>query len=958
MPSKFDFISPDIVLREVDQSQVPTIQDVTDPGVVIIGQSSFGPSMKPIRVDSILKLDETFGEPKDGSDSASDIWRSGNNQLPHYGLFAARAWLSTNISPVTFIRLAGEDSPVKGGGYVNAGWNTGEAIDAAAASNSSAYGLFVIPSASSGTSTGTLAAILYAQSAALSLSGTIAGSTDTTASVGVLMASNSGAGSYGGFELQIDDGTTTTTKKFHLDPDNTNGFIRDALNTNPQALNSINLPAGSTEKYFLGETFETEVFEVLTTAGSASAGEQYAILLPLASGSYTANNLADHNREAAPAKTGWFISREPAPQAADSTWDSSTMKKLFRLVSLHDGKEFQDTYSVRIKDLKLGTTSQPDSTFTVEIINNLNGDVEQFSLCNLNQSSDNFIGKKIGDQYLEWNDTSEKYILYGNYENKSNLVRVEMANDWVAGIDDDYALPFGFYGPAKLKGFTITSGSAELNAGEATAYVVSPGASAIYAGHDAASQFAKFTPDVTASIVYPEFRLTTENTNAENNYKYTEYFGVRHGKSTEETGGIMDKGDYKDLAFPLGNDLDIHVPQNSSDMDSSLETSFIFTLDEIRKDSNGKFYYEAGSMAAGNSYTQNSGSSALLTTEKVKQFAAPFFGGSNGTDITLTDPFSSVSTQAITDSTTATTHYAHYSVEKAIEMIKDPDVIEYDVVAMPGLVNTDLRRLLVRNTEARGDALAVIDPASGFKQAFENSGTVEIGNVDTAITDVETNIINLDSSYAACYYPPVKLGVPYQKARVPSSVVGIGVIAQSEQASGAPWFAPAGFNRGGISTLGGTTGVKVASSIENLNKADRDELYQVNINPIARFPNEGLVVFGQKTLQLTPSALDRVNVRRLMIYLKKRIGAVARTILFDNNVNATWNRFKADAQPILIDAQSRFGISEFRLILDETTTTPDYIDRNILYAKVFIKPAYAIEFIAIDFNITRSGIEF
>jgi hypothetical protein len=95
-----------------------------------------------------------------------------------------------------------------------------------------------------------------------------------------------------------------------------------------------------------------------------------------------------------------------------------------------------------------------------------------------------------------------------------------------------------------------------------------------------------------------------------------------------------------------------------------------------------------------------------------------------------------------------------------------------------------------------------------------------------------------------------------------------------------------------------------------------------------------------------------------MIYLKKRIGAVARTILFDNNVNATWNRFKAGANPILSDAKSRFGLADYKLVLDETTTTPDLIDRNIMYAQVYIKPAYAIEFIAIDFNITRSGIEF
>jgi hypothetical protein len=465
--------------------------------------------------------------------------------------------------------------------------------------------------------------------------------------------------------------------------------------------------------------------------------------------------------------------------------------------------------------------------------------------------------------------------------------------------------------------------------------------------------------DVTASIVYPEFKLTTENTNGAKNYPNTEYFGVRQSRSTLEESSIMAVDDYRDLAFPLGNDLDIHVPEVNANINSSLEVSFIFTLDEIKQDSTDttKFYYAAGSRANGTSYTTTNGTSALIS-QKVKQFAAPFFGGTNGVDITLTDPFSSVSGQAITNSTTKTKHYAHYSVEKAIDMIKDPEIIEYDVVAVPGLVNTSLRKLLIRNTEARGDALAIVDPSSGFKQTFENNGSMAVGDVSTAVTDIETNLLTLDSSYAACYYPPVKLGTPHQKARMPSSVVGIGVVAQSEQASGAPWFAPAGFNRGGISTLGGASGIKVASSVETLNKADRDDLYQANINPIARFPNEGLVVFGQKTLQQTPSALDRVNVRRLMIYLKKRIGAVARTILFDNNLNATWNRFKSDAEPILIDAQSRFGISEFQLILDETTTTPDYIDRNILYAKVFIKPAYAIEFIAIDFNITRSGIEF
>ena len=118
------------------------------------------------------------------------------------------------------------------------------------------------------------------------------------------------------------------------------------------------------------------------------------------------------------------------------------------------------------------------------------------------------------------------------------------------------------------------------------------------------------------------------------------------------------------------------------------------------------------------------------------------------------------------------------------------------------------------------------------------------------------------------------------------------------------------------------------------------------------------MIFGQRTMQREASALDRINVRRLMIYLKRQIGTIADTILFDQNLSATWNRFKAAADAVLSDVQSNLGIVEYKLVLDETTTTPDLVDRNIMYAKIFVKPARAIEFIAIDFVITRSGVEF
>ena len=190
---------------------------------------------------------------------------------------------------------------------------------------------------------------------------------------------------------------------------------------------------------------------------------------------------------------------------------------------------------------------------------------------------------------------------------------------------------------------------------------------------------------------------------------------------------------------------------------------------------------------------------------------------------------------------------------------------------------------------------------------------------------------------------------------MPPSVIAIGTFASSEARSEL-WFAPAGFTRGGLST--GAGGFPVLSTTERLRREDRDDLYEANINPIATFPSEGIVIFGQKTLQITPSALDRINVRRLMIFLKKRISRIAASILFDQNVQTTWLRFKTEADKFLGSVQSRLGLTEFRVVLDESTTTADLIDRNILYAKIFLKPARAIEFIAIDFVITRTGASF
>jgi phage tail sheath protein FI len=285
-------------------------------------------------------------------------------------------------------------------------------------------------------------------------------------------------------------------------------------------------------------------------------------------------------------------------------------------------------------------------------------------------------------------------------------------------------------------------------------------------------------------------------------------------------------------------------------------------------------------------------------------------------------------------------------------------MVDMNLIAMPGITESTLTNRLMNVCEDRGDALAIIDPEGGYVPSTENTSTkvTNRGTATSVISNMRTR--KPDSSYAAAYYPWVQINDPNSNHLiwVPPSVIMMGTIANSENSTGAPWFAPAGFNRGGLSN--GAGGFPVVNVAERLTKQQRDDLYDVNVNPIAKFPREGIVVFGQKTLQLRPSALDRVNVRRMMIYIKKEISRVAASLLFDQNVSATWDRFKAAARPILSDAKARFGISDYRLVLDETTTTPDLIDQNAVYAKIAIKPAKAIEYIFIDFNITNSGASF
>lgn len=278
--------------------------------------------------------------------------------------------------------------------------------------------------------------------------------------------------------------------------------------------------------------------------------------------------------------------------------------------------------------------------------------------------------------------------------------------------------------------------------------------------------------------------------------------------------------------------------------------------------------------------------------------------------------------------------------DNIITLLGNKDDYQFNVISAPGLVydvSGHATRLdnIISLAETRGDCIAVIDTVSYAKNTTGQA---------------TPTVSSLNSSYAATYWPYVQIQSSTGKAVfVPASVVIPGVYAFTDNSS-APWFAPAGLVRGGIPG--------VVQTQKKLTKTERDTLYSANINPIATFPGTGIAVFGQKTLQKKASALDRVNVRRLLIEMKKFFTDQARNLVFEQNTIATRNRFLAAVNPYMESIVQRQGLYAFRVVMDDTNNTADVIDRNQLIGQIFIQPSKTAEFIVLDFTIEPTGATF
>ena len=333
-------------------------------------------------------------------------------------------------------------------------------------------------------------------------------------------------------------------------------------------------------------------------------------------------------------------------------------------------------------------------------------------------------------------------------------------------------------------------------------------------------------------------------------------------------------------------------------------------------------------------YFDNAGNPKSSLTGSIPLAGSGSFSGATGT------PFVAARQANFYDSIDGTDTQGliadNYTI--SINLLANRDQFNYNLITAPGLYNTDYASpitTMINNSQFRGDNIAIID----------------LVPYNTGINSVTAAAAAIDTSYAATYWPWLQTIDPDLGGQVwvPASTMMPGVFAFNDRA-GEAWFAPAGLNRGGLSTV-----LRAERALANGN---RDTLYSDNVNPIATFPNTGVVVFGQKTLQAAASALDRVNVRRLLIELKSFISQIADTLVFEANTIATRNNFLSQVNPYMESVQQRQGLYAFKVVMDESNNTPDVIDRNQMVGQIYIQPTKTAEFIYLDFNILPTGAVF
>ena len=709
--------------------------------------------------------------------------------------------------------------------------------------------------------------------------------------------------------------------------ENDNNYIKDVFGMDPTVGNPDKQIAGQkveaaynyvlfedSIKKFVAEKTSTLGWRLFvgtsTLSGSAIVGEPLKFV-----DQYSTNlNAGDSQFGITNAYTPWVYSQKIAPFKGSANEAAVPTKfQLFKAHTMSDGTPSNRKYKIEISNVKLsGTVPGSDwGSFTLGVRAYSDTDkkpkyLEIFQNLNLDPDSANYIARRIGDRYA-YITYAGKIIQFGTYANLSRYIRIEMA-DVAYPVS---CIPYGFESYSTPINSTAGIYIPYVQYSKASIYGLAPGkypSGTVFGSVPAA--------DSEIQALYPtsSFGVGVEN-NTKQYFNPLPYFG-----STDSNG--------------LNIDFDLE--------------------DKVYGTSTAKYYAQGTSASTGSLLAPSlSGSIPSVydavnesTYVKLRKFIVGFQGGFEGQWPAIPINVGSNITAGNTQGLDCTNINSPGSIayKQCIAALGNADEFDINLIVTPGIFREQhsyVTELVIDMCETRQDCFYIMDNV-----VFPASNQT-VGLIDAAINSVAT----IDSNYVGTYYPWVKiLDTNTNKIiSVPPSVVLPAVYAANDN-SAAEWYAPAGLNRGGIPTA-----VQV---LDRVTHSERDTLYEGRVNPIAAFPGQGICVWGQKTLQIAPSALDRINVRRLLINLKKFIASSSNYLVFEQNVASTRNRFLSIVNPYLESVQQRNGIYAFQVKMDAENNTPDLIDRNILYGQIYIQPTRTAEFIILDFNILPTGASF
>jgi len=646
-------------------------------------------------------------------------------------------------------------------------------------------------------------------------------------------------------------------------------------------------------------------------------------------------------------------------------------KNLFKIHALSDGAFVNNKYKITIENItKSNLDSYRYGTFDVVVRdwNDTDEDrvvLERFTAVNLDPSSDRYIGRVIGDMhmYYDWdkNTGSQKLRVEGERENRSNLIRIEMSDELEANEIDATALPMGFRGPRHL----VVSGSQPL------ATIDTDGDSLLI--NDILNR--------AVELPIPYRRTLTIGTNVKKNVNNDLTWGVQFETQISVADPNLGKASNASLEsytkyFPNFHTdwVNVIVGDNEGTidtvangiMDADRYNKNLFTLEHIKvvTGSDGiattkalvDWAYVRGGNIPVDAVTKTRAFDpnidlASIAVRNLSRFTFFMQGGFDGTNPFNIDE-AELSNKAVTEEMATinrgqTNGPTIRAYNKALDIMGNTSEVDVKLLAVPGIRHEIITDRIIDTVETRFDAMAIIDVEE--RDSFDNVITSSLQKPSVNNIASNFNLRGLDTSFAAAYYPDVMMTDPFNglESKVPPTVVALGALSLNDSIA-RPWFAPAGYTRGVLSTT-------VDTSVK-LSRANLDDLYDVDINPITSFPgSDGVVVWGQKTLKRAQSALDRINVRRLLIEIRREVKRVANTLLFEPNREETLARFSALVNPILQRIQEQQGLDGFRVIIDSTTTTQADVENLTIRGKIFLRPTKVAEFIDLDFVITNQG---